>query len=189
MQKIESMGHFTAIGTRTRVPDKNALTISTVSGNDTTEPGDERHWTWCNPTNRVTLHYYEDVCAVSVEALWQACKLMPGQARPDNEILDGNWRKNKGKRPVGAYAGRGKSLITNPGEARRRIYIPAYRDLVEFWTREERDVCDWIEQARTWDGPVYLRDHDVGRGVDANHPMSHAWVLCVWLNTGEWPQH
>jgi hypothetical protein len=189
MQKLESMGRFTAIGVRTPVSDKNALIISTVSGNDTADPGDLTHWTWCNPTNRIITHYYEDIEAVSVESLWQGTKLLPGQAEPDHDILQGNWRKNKGKRPAGAYAGPRAPLITDPGEARRRIYIPSYRRLIEYWLNTDLVVVNFVQAARKHKGPVFLRDFDTGRGVDTNRPMSHSWVLCVWLNTGEWPQH
>jgi len=49
------------------------------------------------------------------------------------------------------------------------------------------DVRKWVLAAANHPGPVYLRDHDTGRGVDRNGPMSHGWVLCTFLNTGKWP--
>jgi hypothetical protein len=186
MQKIVSMGKFTAIGMRTKVEDKTALVINTCGQNDTAEIGTDTAWVFCNPTNRALVHRYEDVGAVSVEALWQGCKLLPDQTTPDVAILHGEWRKNKGKRPVGAYAGPNNPLITTPGEARRKIYVPAFRKLIEFYLNIE-EVRQRIDAARKHDGPVYLRDHDTGRGIDRNGPMSHAWLFAMWLNTGVWP--
>jgi hypothetical protein len=187
MSNIISMGHFTAIGMRAKVTAPNALVINTCGRNDTTEKGEFTSWCWSNPTNRIITHHYEDITAVSVEALWQGTKLLAGMTRPDQDILDGNWRKNKGRRPAGAYAGPGKPLLTTPGAARRAIYLPAFRNLVEHWLGQDQEVVDWVQQARSWGGPVYLRDFDTGRGIDRNGPMSHAYVLATWLNTGVWP--
>lgn len=186
MKAIESMGHFTAIGMRTKVEEPNALIINTCGSNDKALIiGNERSWDWSNPTNRAILHKYEDITAVSVECLWQGCKLVGDMTKPLDEVLLGQWRWGKGKRPKGAYAGEGKPLITTPGAARRAIYIPAFRNLIEYWMKNPA-VQDMIEYAKEWTGPVYLRDHDTGRGIDRNGPMSHAWVLASFLNTGNW---
>lgn len=185
MSKIVSMGHFTAIGMRTKVEDPAAIVINTCSGNDTDEIGDETHWTWSNPTNRAILHQYADIEAVSVECLWQGTKMREGMDKPLEEVLKGNWRWGKGKKPIGAYAGPGHPLITRPGDARRRIYIPAFRNLIEHWLKNST-VQSIVEHVKARPGPVYLRDHDTGRGIDRNGPMSHAWVLASFLNTGNW---
>lgn len=187
MAKIVSMGKFTAIGMRTSVKDPEALVINSCGKNDTAEKGTSTSWVWSNPTNRAVTHRYEDVEAVSVECLWQGTKIKPGMEEPDQETLKGNWRRGKGKRPLGAWAGPGKPLITNPGDARRRIYIPAFKKLIETWLQDP-EVQKWVEDARNHPGPVYIRDFDTGRGVDRNGPMSHAWVLCEFLNTGKWPE-
>jgi hypothetical protein len=186
MAAIVTMGKFTAIGMRQKVEGRDALVINTCAGNDTAERGDQTHWVWCNPTNRAVRHQYQDIEAVSVEALWQGCKLLPGQSRPDPEILTGNWRKHKGKRPQGAYAGPDQPLLTSPGQARRAIYLPAFRNLVQHWLNDPA-VAELLRQLRAGDRDVFLRDHDTGRGLDRNGPLSHAWVLAVWLNTGKWP--
>lgn len=183
---IESMGHFTAIGMRTKVPEPNALVINTCGKNDTSEPGDDKTWAWSNPTNRIITHDYHDITAVSVECLWQGTKLRPGETKPRQEVLNGNWRLGKGKKPAGAYAGPGAPLLTTPGAARRAIYIPAFKRLIEHWLQDP-EIADRVQRARDHNGPVYLRDFDTGRGIDRNGPMSHAWVMATWLNTGKWP--
>jgi hypothetical protein len=177
---------FKAVGMRTRIADPDALIINTCGKNDTSEKGNALSWVWSNPTNRAIMHQYEDVQAVSVECLWQGMKMVAGQTKPDPEILGGNWRKAKGKKPVGAYAGPNKPLITTPGAARRTIYVPAFRNLIEHWLADA-EVRGWLDAARNHKGTVYLRDFDTGQGIDRNGPMSHAWLFSVWLNTGSWP--
>lgn len=186
MAKILSMGHFTAVGMRAKVEDPTALTINTCGQNDTADRGSFESWVWSNPTNRAIVHPYEGIQAVSVEALWQGTKIFQAGGRPDPETLAGDWRRGKAKRPIGAWHGEGVPLITTPGGARRSIYIPAFRRLVEHWLQDDV-VQDWVARARAHAGPVFLRDHDTGRGLDRNGPMSHSWVLCEWLNTGKWP--
>lgn len=182
------MANFIAIGMRAKVQDTLGWVANTCADNDTDLRGDDNRWSWCNPTNRAIVHQYEDIEAVSLECLWQGTKITKANVtgRPDPAILAGNWRGGKGKRPIGAYAGPGKPLITNPGDARRAIYIPAFRNLVEHW-QQDPAVADLLERAHAFDGNIYLRDHDTGQGIDRNGPMSHAWVLSVFFNTGAWP--
>lgn len=183
------MGHFTAIGMRVPVVDHRALVINTCGQNDSAERGSPLSWVWSNPTNRAITHIHPNdpaITAVSVECMWQGTKILPGMTEPNQTTLMGNWRGGKAKRPIGAWNGPGKPLITNPGEARVTIYLPAFRNLIEHWMRDPV-VDEWVRAARNHDGNVYLRDHDTGRGVWSNHPMSHAWVLATWLNTSIWP--
>lgn len=185
---IISMGHFTAIGMRVKVTDPQAMIINTCGQNDTAERGSPESWVWSNPTNRAITHSYEGYYAVSVECLWQGTKVFVEDGRPDTMTLAGDWRRGKAKRPVGAYGGASNEfrLLRTPGAARRSIYIPAFRNLIEHWLKDPI-VAGWVQTARNHNGPVYLRDHDTGRGIDRHGPMSHAWVLATWLNTGVWP--
>lgn len=184
------MGKFTAIGMRTAEKSlpEDAIIINTCGKNDTNEIGSPNSWVWCNPTNRAILHTYHDITAVSVECLWQGTKILKTNTTgvPDQATLNGEWRRGKGRAPRGAYAGPGAPLITSPGEARRKIYVPAFRNLIEHWMKNE-EVASWVQQCRESNGLVFLRDHDTGRGIDRNGPMSHAWLLCEYLNSGEWP--
>lgn len=170
---------------RQKVSDSKALIINTCGKNDSTEKGTFISWVWSNPTNRAIIHKYEGIQSVSVECLWQGTKIRKGMDKPDEVILNGNWRGGKGKKPIGAWAGYGNQLITTPGEARRKIYLPAYINLIGHWLNDD-NVLEWIKRAKSFDGPVYLRDFDTGKGLDRNGPMSHAWVLSMWLNSGSW---
>lgn len=188
---IVSMGKFTAIGMRTPAKDlqPNHIVINTCGKNDTAEKGEFNTWVWANPTNRAIIHQYQDITAVSVECLWQGTKILKTNSTniPDPIILNGDWRRGKGRAPRGAYAGPDQPLITSPGQARRQIYVPAFRNLIQYWMQDE-EVNAWIDQCRKHEGPIYLRDHDTGRGIDRNGPMSHAWLFCEFLNSGHWPE-
>lgn len=188
---VQHMGKFTAIGMRTPQKDliNNPLVINTCGQNDTTDKGTPQSWVWCNPTNRAITHYYKDIQAVSVECLWQGTKILTTNitGKPDPQTIAGDWRRGKGKRPQGAYAGPNQPLITSPGQARRAIYLPAFQRLIEHWTKDQ-EVKEWLDICQKHDGNIYLRDHDTGRGLDRNGPMSHAWLLCMYLNNGKWPE-
>ncbi len=160
--------------------------IDTCSGNDTAERGDDHRWTWSNPTNRAIVHRYAGVEAVSVECMWQGTKIRAVGGRPDPRILAGQWRANKAARPLGAWAGEEQPLIVTPGGASRAIYMPAFAALIAPWMRDPV-IADRVSRAKSYQGPIFLRDWDTGRGVDRDGPMSHAWVLASWLNSGEWP--
>ncbi len=99
--------------------------------------------------------------------------------------------EHKGARGVSTEAGHlngdGAPLLTTPGGARRAIYIPAFRSQVERWLSASESLRDRVERLRSDPRPAFLRDYDTGRGIDRDGPMSHAWVLAMWLNTGEWP--
>lgn len=183
---IVKMGKFTAVGMREKIADPTALVINTCGQNDTAERGEFESWVWSNPTNRAIVHEYEEFMAVSVECLWQGTKVFQPGGAPDPLTLGGDWRRGKAKRPIGAWGGRGKALLTTPGSARRAIYVPAFARLVSYWTQDPV-VQGWIDRARAHAGDVFLRDHDVGRGIDRRGPMSHGWVLATWLNTGSFP--
>lgn len=187
------MGKFTAIGMREEVDDPNALIINTCSDNDTVRKGDYTHWSWCNPTNRaITIECGTDpnITAVSPECAWQGTKIFNFNGRPNKTVLNGEWRRGKAKRPIGAWNGEvdGKPnpYINNVGMARAKIYIHAYNQLILHWLKDQ-EVHDWVIQADGHDGDVYLRDFDTGRGVKRSGPMSHAWLLAMYLNNGEWP--
>ena len=175
----EGTGRLIPIGMRKKIPEPNALVISTCSDNDLPTFGLPKRWSWANPTNTRYYHEFCGITAVSTEALWQGCKLIGGATEPDPEVLAGAWRKNKGRKPRGAWYGPNMT-ITDPGEARRKIYIPAYVDQITSWL-SWTIVRAHVNRALDHDGPVYLRDFDTGQGIDSKGPMSHAWLLSLIL--------
>lgn len=175
---------------RTKVEDPSALVINTCGANDTAERGDYTSWVWSNPTNRAISHILPadpTIVAVSTECMWQSTKIFTIGGFPNPAGLAGNWRLGKAKKPLGAWDGLNRPLISDPGIARRKIYLPCFKAQIEFWLNDPI-VARWVEQARNHPGNVLLRDFDTGRGIDRRGPVSHAWILATWLNTGEWPK-
>lgn len=180
---INWMGTFTAIGMRTLAP-KETMVINTCSDNDTDKRGEQTRWSWSNPTNRkyrATHKNDPQTTAISLECLWQGTKILAGQKRPAQTTLEGNWRAGKGRKPQGAWDGPDRPLITNPGIARREIYLPAFVAQIHQWLEQDEQVREMV-RAAALHGKVLLRDFDTGRGIDRNGPMSHAWVLATILN-------
>lgn len=173
---------------RTKVEDPTAWVVNTCAHNDTAERGDDTRWGWANPTNRrFRTPEHNGISAVSTEAAWQGFKLTAkNPTEPNWEAIRGDWRQGKGRRPIGHWDGTGNPPITTPGAARRAIYIPAFSAQIERWIEADEAVAEMVERARNHDGPVIMRDHDTGQGIDRNGPMSHAWLMAGWLNTGEW---
>ena len=182
------MGTFIPAGMTDDILDPHALVINTCTGNDTDLAGDEHNWVWANPTNRKFGHEYHGREAVSVAALWQGTKVYGPINEPDEFALAGDWRRGKGRAPRGAWAGPGEDLISDIGAARRAIFLPAYKYQIMSWVVGDDKVGEMVHKARHHEGPVYLRDFDTDQGLDNPTAMSHAWLLSVWLNVGEWPK-
>ncbi len=182
----ESMGKFTAISMRETVTYP-AIVVNTCGKNDSSEEGDAQNWVWANPTNRRFPARFKGTTAVSVECLWQGLKVFGvTQGGPDPKTLEGDWRRGKAQRPIGHF-NESAPLITDPGTARREIYIPAYSRQIESWLSGSPHLLIMLAKLQQQNLPVLLRDFDTGRGIDRAGPMSHAWVLAVYLNTGKWP--
>ncbi len=109
---------FIAVGMRISISVPNSLVINTCGNNDKSEAGSFESWSWANPTNRIIKHEYLGYEAVSVECLWQGTKIFVRDGVPNPKVLEGDWRKGKAKRPIGAWNG-SDPLISDPGMARR----------------------------------------------------------------------
>jgi hypothetical protein len=178
------MTNFIATGMRTKLPE-GAHAVNTCIRNDTAETGSGTAWAWSNPTNRMfpATHKNDPECsAVSLECLWQGTKIRTAGTGPDQQILRGYWRRGKGRRPIGAWNGPNRPLITSPGEARREIYLPAFVNQLHRQLTENVAAREMLLDAIATHDTIYLRDFDTGQGVDRNGPMSHAWVMATILN-------
>lgn len=194
----DEMTKFRVLQMRAPAPKDAGLVINVACGNDRPGKGDFYAWAWASPTNtRYQANFQwgfgatDDEClhAKSVECLWQGTKLFTRSGpNPDQAVLEGDWRKAKGWKPIGAWGGPGRPLL-DVMDARRLIYVPAYRHQILQWLVDDPEVEGWVDRARVEPGPVYLRDFDTGQGLDNPRPMSHAWVLSVFLNKGVWPDY
>ena len=126
--------------------------------------------------------------AQSVEGLWQGLKVF---ARED--IDPGKWAVinmtgiKRGGKSRGAVRGHrfgvGSDVLLDYREARRRIYLPAYR-----WVLEHRLVAE-IEHLRqlATENRLVLLDYETNADVgDLSRPLSHAALVRYHLQ-GTWP--
>jgi len=162
----------------------DSIGIDTCHANGQNIAGDFSRWAWANPTNTRFPVTYADVTAVSVEALWQGTKIRKNMQVPDPDTLAGDWRRAKGRKPLGHWSGE-HGLLLGLTMARLKIYLPAYINQIHnFLQVEERAKRSLLnaEQGIKQGFKIALRDFDTGEGVANNSPMSHAWVLATILN-------
>lgn len=122
------------------------------------------------------------MCA-SVECIWQGSKVFStDNPRPDYFVLFGkkSFMKNKGKKPIGTWTG-GTSVCSDVGEARRTVYIPAYRWTLEHRLKHYVDKLLRIAKENRYK-TIYLYDVNWNDDVDNPAPYSHAAILVDYLN-------
>jgi O-acetyl-ADP-ribose deacetylase (regulator of RNase III) len=128
------------------------------------------------------------VFAQSVEGLWQGLKVFEKE-----DIDPSRWRITNMRGIKRAGRSRGKVLGHRFGvesdvllgylDARRHIYLPAYR-----WVMENRLAAE-VERVRAEasDRPVVLLDYETnGNLEDLSRPLSHATLIRLFV-TGGWP--
>lgn len=126
--------------------------------------------------------------AQSVEGLWQGFKVFECE-----DIDPGKWAITdmagikRGGKSRGAVRGHrfgvGSGTLLGYRDARLRIYLPAYR-----WVLEHRLAAE-VEQLRRLaaDRPVVLLDYEANADIeDLSRPLSHA-ALVVYYLQGSWP--
>lgn len=141
------------------------------------------------PHGGIPVPHSPGVTAQSVEGIWQALKVF-ATADVDPAVLD-NTRMRGLKRTVRRYGPvrghrdglDGETLL--PYEtARRRIYLPPYR-----WVLEHR-TADLVDRLRAMaaDGDVVLLDYTTNGDVaDPSAPLSHAALIALRVQR-RWPQ-
>lgn len=126
--------------------------------------------------------------AQSVEGLWQGLKVFERE-----DIDPGKWAVTdmagikRGGKSRGAVRGHrfgvGSDTLLGYRDARFRIYLPAYR-----WVLEHRLAAD-VEQLRrlATDRPLVLLDYETNADIeDLSRPLSHAALVAYYLQ-GSWP--
>jgi hypothetical protein len=127
-----------------------------------------------------------DAVAQSVEGIWQALKVFqdfdvdPGKLSVTS--MAGLKRTVRKYGPVlGHRAGLGGDRLLPYEEARRRIYLPVYR-----WVLENK-VADLVEELRAADGDTVLLDYTTNGDVaDTSSPLSHAALIRLHVED-QWP--
>ncbi|WP_243716978.1 hypothetical protein [Actinomadura sp. KC345] len=139
-----------------------------------------------HPHGGIPVPYCDGVTSESVEGIWQALKVFQNS---DVDPAKLRVTAMKGlKRTVGRYGPvkghrtglHGDRLL--PYEtARRRIYLPAYR-----WVLEHR-VADLVERLRDKEDVVLLDYTTNGNVTDPASPLSHAAIIQLHIE-GRWPR-
>ena len=129
-----------------------------------------------------------EVLSASVEGLWQGLKVFES-ADVDRAKLEVTSMKGLKRtvrrfgRCLGHRPGFGRDELLDYITARRMIYLPAYR-----WVLEHR-LADEVAQLRDLgrDSTVVLLDYETNVDVDdPRKPLSHAGLVAAWLD-GRWP--
>ncbi len=127
--------------------------------------------------------------AASVEGIWQGLKVFEGAdvdlATFANTTMRGLKRTVRRFGPVrGHRAGVQGERLLSYVEARRAIYLPAYR-----WVLEHR-LADLVERLRGMNltNMVYLQDYETNVDVgDPARPLSHAGLVKLYVEDA-WPR-
>lgn len=124
--------------------------------------------------------------AASVEGLWQGLKVFEttdvDESKFDVTTMSGLKRT---VRRFGRVLGHrfGTDGLLGYADARRAIYLPAYR-----WMLEHR-VADVVAELRDLaaDGDIVLLDYETNTDVnDLSRPLSHAGLVKAYVE-GDWP--
>ncbi|MFE5584548.1 DUF6939 family protein [Kitasatospora sp. NPDC056531] len=137
------------------------------------------------PHGGIPVPYSDGVTSQSVEGIWQALKVFQDSDVDPAKLGVTTMRGLKRTvRRYGSVQGHRTGLDGDrllPYEtARRRIYLPAYR-----WILEHR-VADLVEQLRQKDDVVLLDYTTNGDVTDPAGPLSHAALIQLHIE-GRWP--
>ncbi|MDL4817979.1 hypothetical protein QP089_27285 [Actinomadura sp. OS1-43] len=137
------------------------------------------------PHGGIPVPFSDGVTAASVEGIWQALKVFDGADVDASKLavtsMRGIKRTVRRYGPVrGHRAGLEGDELLPYGRARREIYLPAYR-----WVLENK-VAHLVEELRRL-GEVVLLDYTVNGDVDdLSTPLSHA-ALVGRFAENRWP--
>lgn len=126
--------------------------------------------------------------AASVEAIWQGLKVFEHEDVDEALLDDMSFHRRKRGGPargqvLGHRAGIGGERLLGIAEARRLIYLPAYRWMLQHC------VPELVERLRRLSkgGLVTLLDYDTNADIDnLSKPLSHAALIIHYIN-GTWP--
>lgn len=129
-----------------------------------------------------------DVMSQSVEGLWQGLKVFES-ADVDRSKLEVTTMKGLKRtvrrfgRCLGHRHGFGSEALLDYIAARRAIYLPAYRWVLEHRLAAEVEALRKLGRERT----VVLLDYETNVDVDdPRKPLSHAGLVAAWLDD-RWP--
>lgn len=135
------------------------------------------------PHGGIPVPFSEGITATCVEAIWQGLKVFEN-ADIDLLMFENDTMKNIKRtvrrfgRPLGHRKGVKGSELLGYIEARKQIYIPTYR-----WVLENK-VSEIIERLRvaSSEKTIILLDYDTNSDVDnPKSPLSHAFLIKAYV--------
>ena len=145
------------------------------------------------PHYGIPVPFSEGYTATCVEAIWQGLKVFEG-CDVDVEIFKNDTMKNIKRtvrrfgRPLGHRKGVNGTELLDYIEARKQIYIPTYK-----WVLENRvaGIIERLRNASNEGKTIILLDYDTNADVEnAKRPLSHASLIKAYVEGiypyGDW---
>jgi hypothetical protein len=140
------------------------------------------------PHRGIPIPFSPDQAGASVESIWQGLKVFAHQDVDPSKLANTTMRGLKrSTRQLGAVLGHRAGLQSERllayAEARREIYLPTYR-----WVLDHRLQDELAELRRLGEGKlIVLLDYETNSDIDdLTHPLSHASLILRYLE-GSWP--
>ena len=135
------------------------------------------------PHGGIPVPYSDGYTATCVEAIWQGLKVFE-HSDVDTELFKNDTMKNikrtvrKYGKPLGHRKGVNGTELLGYIEARKLIYIPTYKWVLE---NKVKDIIDRLKVA-TQDKTIILLDYDTNSDVEnTRKPLSHASLIKAYV--------
>lgn len=136
------------------------------------------------PHYDIPVPFSEGYTATCVEAIWQGLKVFES-ADVDIQMFQNDTMKNIKRtvrrfgKPLGHRKGIGSSELLGYIEARKLIYVPTYKWVLE---NKVRDIIERLRAASYSGKTIVLLDYDTNSDVDdAKRPLSHASLIKAYI--------
>ena len=136
------------------------------------------------PHGGIPVPFSNGYTATCVEAIWQGLKVFEG-ADVDVDLFQNATMKNIKRtvrrfgKPLGHRKGVNGSELLSYIDARKQIYIPTYKWLLE---NKVSDIIERLRAASNSGKTIILLDYDTNADVnDAKKPLSHASLIKAYV--------
>lgn len=136
------------------------------------------------PHYDIPVPFSEGYTATCVEAIWQGLKVFEG-ADVDVQLFKNDTMKNIKRtfrrfgKPLGHRKGVNGMELLNYIDARKQIYIPSYKWVLE---HKVKDIVERLKAANESGKTIVLLDYDTNADVEnAKKPLSHASLIKAYV--------
>ena len=136
------------------------------------------------PHYDIPVPFSEGYTATCVEAIWQGLKVFEG-ADVDVQLFKNDTMKNIKRtvrrfgKPLGHRKGVNGTELLNYIDARKQIYIPSYKWVLE---HKVKDIVERLKAANESGKTIVLLDYDTNADVEnAKKPLSHASLIKAYV--------